>query len=159
MTDPIDITDLHRQAAALRRGGRLMEAKRFYQTIQNHEPDHAVVPTNLGTLSLQKGLMGKGIEFLGRSLAINPAQAQALNIRGNVLSVLNRFEEALDSYDSAIALRPDYAEATHALFDSQLYVRNLEAAYLHMWKLRQANLAPEQFRIPKSDSRKGNDQS
>ena len=37
--------------------------------------------------------------------------AEAYNNRGNALQDLKRFEEALASYDKALAIRPDYAEA------------------------------------------------
>src|SRR5262249_30347374 len=37
--------------------------------------------------------------------------AETFNNRGNTLQELKRFDEALASYDKAIALKPDYAEA------------------------------------------------
>ena len=37
--------------------------------------------------------------------------AEAWSNRGNTLYRLKRFEEALASYDRALALRPDFAEA------------------------------------------------
>ena len=40
-----------------------------------------------------------------------PDYPEALNNRGNTLSDIGWFDEALQSYDRAVALRPDYAEA------------------------------------------------
>ena len=40
-----------------------------------------------------------------------PDYAEALNNRGNALQELTRPDEALASYDKALALKPDYAEA------------------------------------------------
>ena len=45
-----------------------------------------------------------------RSLC-EPDYAEAFNNRGNALRRLKRLDEALASYDKAIALKPDYAEA------------------------------------------------
>jgi tetratricopeptide (TPR) repeat protein len=39
------------------------------------------------------------------------AYAEALSNRGNTLHGLKRFEEAMASYDRALKLQPDYAEA------------------------------------------------
>ena len=42
---------------------------------------------------------------------MNPSSADAHHSRGNVLRDLNRHAEALESYDCALALKPDYASA------------------------------------------------
>ena len=42
---------------------------------------------------------------------MRPDYAEALNNRGNALHELKRLDEALASYDRALALQPDYAEA------------------------------------------------
>ena len=42
---------------------------------------------------------------------LRPDHADALSNRGNALLALNRCEEALASYDRALAVRPDFAEA------------------------------------------------
>ena len=42
-----------------------------------------------------------------------PGDAEALNNRGVALTELGRFEEALQSCESAFALRPDYADALY----------------------------------------------
>ena len=44
---------------------------------------------------------------------MGPNYAEALYNRGNTLHELKRFEEALASYDRALAVRPDYAEALY----------------------------------------------
>ena len=45
------------------------------------------------------------------TLRIDPKAASAHNNRGNALRELKRLDEALASYDEALALKPDYAEA------------------------------------------------
>ncbi len=48
-----------------------------------------------------------GAECYGGTTAIS----EVLNNRGNILKGMKRFEEALTSYDRALAVQPDYAEA------------------------------------------------
>src|SRR5580704_6581722 len=50
-------------------------------------------------------------EIYGLILAKVPGYAEGHNNRGVVLQTLNRYNEALASYDKAIALKPDYANA------------------------------------------------
>ena len=44
-------------------------------------------------------------------MAVKPDYSEALNNRGNALASLDRYEEAIGSYDRALAIRPEYAEA------------------------------------------------
>jgi hypothetical protein len=65
--------------------------------------------------------------------------AAAFYNRGNALNMLNRFEEALASYDRALALRPDYVEALAnrgaTLHELQSFTEAL-ASYDHAISLR-----------------------
>ncbi len=79
------------------------------------------------------GLIGVSIlasTYVVKSL--NSANATALHSRGNILYNLNRFEEALEVYDRAINLRPDYAEVwqekAKSLYELKKY-RESQSAY------------------------------
>ncbi len=65
----------------------------------------------LGVLFLDRGELEAAERQIARALRIGPNVAAAHNNRGIALKELDRFEEALDSYDRAIALKSDYAEA------------------------------------------------
>jgi predicted TPR repeat methyltransferase len=67
--------------------------------------NHAVV---LGAL----GRPAEALASCDRALALAP-DAQSFFIRGNFLVQLRRYEDALRSYDEAIALQPIYVEALH----------------------------------------------
>lgn len=47
------------------------------------------------------------------TLEIDPRQPGAHNNLGNILAALGRADEALASYDAAIAVQPGYAQAHH----------------------------------------------
>jgi tetratricopeptide (TPR) repeat protein len=79
-----EVTLLLVEAFALHQAGRLAEVEQTYNRILATQLDHFD--------SLQD-------------------YAEALSGRGNVLQELRRFEEALASYDRAVAVRPDYVQA------------------------------------------------
>jgi tetratricopeptide (TPR) repeat protein len=111
------VTTLFAQALALHRAGRLGEAEILYKQILAVDARHVQVLTNLGTIHLQRGHREEGMRLIGLSLEINPNQPHAHNNLGNVLRGIKRLDEALASYDRAIALKPDAAEAHYNVRD------------------------------------------
>lgn len=76
-----------------------------------------------------------GISILASIYAVhtlNSANATELHKRGNTLYNLNRFKEALENYDRAISIRPDYAEVwqdkAKTLYELKQY-RESQSAY------------------------------
>jgi tetratricopeptide (TPR) repeat protein len=65
----------------------------------------------LAMISCQDGRFADGAELARKSLANNPRHARAYVLLGRALSGLGRHEEALPSYEHAIALEPDLAQA------------------------------------------------
>ena len=107
-----DMNIRFKQALALHQAGRLDEARILYEKILASDDRHAGALANLGLIHLQRGDRVECVRLLGKSLEIVPNQPAALNILGTALQGLNRLDEALASYDRALALRPDLVE-TH----------------------------------------------
>src|SRR5262249_45433055 len=99
-------TDLE-SAVALHRRGQLAEAEEIYRNILKVAPDHFDATHLLGVVLVQRGRLLEGEQLIARALKINPNQPTALNNRGNALRDLMRLEDALASYDKAVALKPD----------------------------------------------------
>jgi predicted O-linked N-acetylglucosamine transferase (SPINDLY family) len=99
------------QALALHQTGRLDEAGILYEKIIASDGRHTGALTNLGFICLQRGDREGCIRLLGQSLEIIPNQPAALNVLGMALQDLNRIDQALVSYDRAVALKPDFIEA------------------------------------------------
>jgi tetratricopeptide (TPR) repeat protein len=57
----------------------------------------------------EKGHFAEALNDIDRSVALDPADASALQQQGNVLSALNRLAEARQSYEQALKLYPDEA--------------------------------------------------
>src|SRR5215469_13279945 len=106
-----DVAPLFDLALALFRGGRLAEAKRIARRILADQPKHAQALHLLGVALSQQGNHTEGLRFIDAAMQIEGQSAFLHNSRGNVLVALQRFDEAVASYDKAIALTPDYAEA------------------------------------------------
>ena len=91
------------EAIALHQSGQLDAAETQYRKLLKDLPSNTDLLTNLGTIALQKGKLEDGVIMIERSLKINPNQHHALNSQGNALKALKRLDEALASYDRAIA--------------------------------------------------------
>jgi tetratricopeptide (TPR) repeat protein len=99
------------QALALHQAGRLPEAKKIYRQILALDPDQFDARHLLGFIFHQRGDSAQAVHHIDLALQKNPDGILALNNRGIALNALKRFDEALASYDRAIALQPDFVEA------------------------------------------------
>jgi tetratricopeptide (TPR) repeat protein len=93
------------------RHGRLREAELLCQSILETYPDHLDAIYLLGLIFLQQAKMPDGERQISRAIEISPHVAAFHFNRGKALQSLERFEEAIASYDRAIALKPDFVEA------------------------------------------------
>ena len=71
------------------------------------------------------------VSWSGQGLKLNPEAAEVLFSTANVSYELKRYEEALDSYDRALAIRPDFAHALgnrgNVLFELKRYEEALDS--------------------------------
>lgn len=96
---------------ALHQQGKLAEAERIYVQVLQQQPENFHALHRLGLLSVQMHRTQRGVELIGKAIAIDPNFAPAHNNLGNGLRDMKRPEHALSSYNRAIALEPGYAEA------------------------------------------------
>jgi len=99
------------QGLALHQQGRLIEAEHVYKEILQHASSNFDALHLLGVLALQTGRTQSGVELIAEAIKLNPNLAGVHTNLGNGLKDLQRFDDALASFDKAIALKPDYAEA------------------------------------------------
>ena len=103
--------DLFQQALAFHKKGELAQAHRLYEDLLKEQPRHVEALHFLGVLAYQSNNPQKAVELIGLAIDINPDQADFYSNRGLALQDLRRLDEALASYDNALALEPEYAEA------------------------------------------------
>ena len=107
----VDVPALYQQAFALHSSGRLDEAQQHYHAVLQHAPQHVAALAMLGTIALQRGDAAAALPWIAQSLAADDHQPEAYCNQGFALAALQRPEEALQSYERAIALNPEFAEA------------------------------------------------
>jgi tetratricopeptide (TPR) repeat protein len=99
-----------KDAFQLHAQGRLKEAEHAYGEILKQQPGNFQALHLAGVLLLQKGEQARGMELVRRSLKIEPRQPLAHRDLGNALQQAGRLEEALASFDRALALKSDIAD-------------------------------------------------
>src|SRR5712691_9537646 len=99
---------LLQDALALRRAGKLSEAAELYGEVLRSEPKHFEALHALGILHYQGGRLEEAERLIREASRVNPNAAYN---HACLLQRLNRWEEALASFDRALATRPGYLEA------------------------------------------------
>jgi predicted O-linked N-acetylglucosamine transferase (SPINDLY family) len=101
-----DLADLGRQAVALHRQGRLVEAEGLYRQIL--DIDGRVFPALylLGVLRLTQGDSAGALPLLARAVDVNPRDPAAWTHYGLALQGEKRFEEARTAHNRALELQP-----------------------------------------------------
>lgn len=101
-----------RQAAAAYERRDWTEAERICRLTLSTEPANFDALNLLGIIAVQTRRTEEAVELLSQAVAVNAGNAMAHSNLGAALFNLGRLEKALEIYDRALALQPDYADAT-----------------------------------------------
>src|SRR5262249_12474086 len=101
-------------ALTLHRAGHMSEAEEMYRQILRGQPRHFDSLHLLGVVYHQRGEHARAAEQIEAALKINPNDAFAHSNRGGALAQMRSFSDAVASYNKAVALKPDFAEAFHS---------------------------------------------
>jgi predicted O-linked N-acetylglucosamine transferase (SPINDLY family) len=93
--------------------GNLDAAETLCREIVRSEPRHADALHVLGIINIRRGRPEAGLQFMQRSLALDPARPHVHCNLGNALCDLKQPEAALASYRNAIRLEPNFAGARY----------------------------------------------
>src|SRR5271165_2157008 len=96
--------DLHRQ-------NHLLRAQANYEEILKLQPGHFEALHALGVIAAQLGNPRKAVELLDKAIEMQPGHAAPRFNRGLALQALRELESALASYNEAIAINAEFAEA------------------------------------------------
>src|SRR5664279_1024007 len=92
--------------------GEFADAERALCYVLQRYPRHFDTLLLLGVISCETERAGRGVEFFKKAIGVNAGVVDAhYNLANALLMALNRPQEALNSYDAAIALRPTFCEA------------------------------------------------
>ncbi len=105
----------------LRRDEASLEAS--YRELVTFEPDHTEYWILLGACLARQGKLEEAIEMHRRATGLEGDPDEAFLNLGVVLRALGRLEEAADAFVNALALCPDYPDASDALADVREAIR------------------------------------
>jgi protein O-GlcNAc transferase len=130
LRDPLqyETVALLQNAARLHSQGQLAQAAGIYREIISRDAAQADALHLLGVALTQSGEHASGIEYIRRSLRVNPAQPVAHANLGNAEYSMGVIGAALESYDRSIALRADYAPAHNGRGNALLALKELQGA-------------------------------
>jgi tetratricopeptide (TPR) repeat protein len=123
---------LLQEAVALHQAGKLAEARATYLEILKAQPRNADALHLLGVIAHQMGDHEQAVALIGQAIALHPGNAAQYQNIALALKALQRWDEALDHYARAIAIKPDYAD---------------EAGYEIMHSRHKAGLKPDHIDV------------
>lgn len=94
-------------AIGFHKNGNLKKAIEIYLELLKKNSNHYRILSLLGAANIQIGKIEHGINYLKKSIKINPNYASAHINLGNGFKIKNSFQEALDCYNKALYLEPN----------------------------------------------------
>lgn len=109
--EPPDVPRLLAQARDLHRQGHIAAAERLYTAALTANPDNADALHALGVFKLARGDPGEALRLIGVAMASHAPTPRILFDLGLAFNALHQHRKALDSFDLAIQLQPNFFEA------------------------------------------------
>jgi protein O-GlcNAc transferase len=106
-----EILNIFQQGLNSHKMGQLSQAKAAYEQVLRTQPKNFDSLHLLGVIALQTKDPALAVELIRRAIDVNSNVASAHSNLGNALKALKRLDDALVSYDKAIALAPGFALA------------------------------------------------
>jgi aspartate beta-hydroxylase len=106
VADNSTVLRLVQAAKAAEAAGRKSEAEQLLARVAQLAPAHPAVLNELGLQMLQRGEPAKAAELFRRATQADPGHPNLWSNLASSLHVLNRFPEALDALERALALEP-----------------------------------------------------
>lgn len=125
------------KALALAFSGKVAQAMTQFFEAHRIKPSHPVANFNIGSFYHRQGRLEKAQQYYEMTLLVSKGHAEA----HNNLAMLLSGDKALDHYQSAVRLKPDYFEGHRNLANTLRSMGRIDAAVTHYQKAMQ--IAPE----------------
>jgi len=106
---------------ALRRRQNFSKAMEEAEALHKRDPDNPLFQSRLAIECIQMGNYDRGLALFDKVLEKLPADPASLTSRGHALKTTGAQSEAIASYRSAIAAKPDHGDAYYALANLKTY--------------------------------------
>ncbi|PZO52739.1 MAG: hypothetical protein DCF16_08660 [Alphaproteobacteria bacterium] len=117
--------------------GRVDEAEATYIKVLERVPSHPDALNLLGVIQSEKNRNERALDLLQRASRARPKDGLILNNLGRAAVRARRFEQAIESLEYAIALRPEIIEAYGNLIHAHRQAGNLKEAEYFIETLRE----------------------
>ena len=122
------VAKLLQAGLAQQQAGRLAEAEVFYRRVLSIVPNHADALHLLGIIASRGGHFDRALNLIGEAIQQDRHNSTYYANHALALQNMNRLEEAVASYDRAIVLEPNLAEAYYNRGNALRDLRRLEEA-------------------------------
>ncbi|WP_209349418.1 tetratricopeptide repeat-containing sulfotransferase family protein [Pontixanthobacter sp. CEM42] len=106
---------------ALRRRQKFVQARDEAEALYALGPDNPLFQSHLAIESMQTGEYDRAFELFDAVLAKIPNDPATLTSRGHALKTVGKQADAVESYQSAFAAKPDHGDAYYALANLKTY--------------------------------------
>lgn len=133
---PVSISSSEREqyskAIAALNEGKLEQAKSIFSDISDDNPSLAGPYTNIALIQYKNKKYVDSFKLAEKAIKLNPKQAQAYNLRGQLNITAGKVHDAKKDYLKAIKLKPDYTNAQYNLaLVYDIYLQEIELAIKH----------------------------
>jgi protein O-GlcNAc transferase len=109
------IEKLLETATAHHRAGKFAEARHAYRQVLAQAPAHTLALYRSGLLELQDGHPDTALALVEQAIAADANEPRYQFVLGQALQALRRWDKAMDAYESALKLQPDFLDAWNNL--------------------------------------------
>ena len=127
--------------------GRLSKAEALYKQALQERPDEPNALHLLGVLTAQNGDGERGIDLVGRAIALRPENHAYRANRAKILSDVGRIDESISEYEEALRLGSNYAEVHFGLGIALLRKGRIEEAARSLSQAARLNPDGEEIRM------------
>lgn len=133
---PVSISSSDREnnkkAIAALNNADLATAQSIFEEILSNNPGLAGPHSNLALIHYKNKEYTQSFKMVEKAIQLNPNQAQAYHLRGQLYIAIGKVHDAKSDYLKAIKLKPDYLNAQYniaLLYD--VYLQEIELAIKH----------------------------
>jgi Flp pilus assembly protein TadD len=139
-TASVDVSALLRTALQHHQAGQLPQAETLYRQILETAPNNPDALHLSGLIAHQAGKLDIAVDLISRAIRVKPSGPMYYNL-GVSLQAQGQLDAAIESYRSAVALKPDDAEA-HSNLGTALQLQGQFEAAIESFR-RAIGLKPE----------------
>ena len=124
--------EAYKKGLAALNNGDYSAASSIFKDMLSDNPNLAGPHSNLALIHYKRKEYTESFKMVEKALLLNPQQAQAYNLRGQLYIAIGKVHDAKADYLKAIKIKPDYGNAQYNLaLVYDIYLQEIELAIKH----------------------------